>query len=90
MRELVICANKGDFSALVSSASYRDFGLRAEFWVSHDANSGIFIRCSDRDRINPGSVYEVNIFDTRPDPGYGTGAIVELAKVSPVPKAGGR
>ncbi|WEK02203.1 MAG: DUF1080 domain-containing protein [Candidatus Sphingomonas phytovorans] len=90
VRDGVICADKGGFSALVSSASYRDFDLRAEFWVSHDANSGIFIRCSDRDRINPGSAYEVNIFDTRPDPGYGTGAIVDVAKVFPMPKAGGR
>ena len=34
------------------------------------------------------SAYEVNIFDTRPDPRYGTGAIVNIAKVSPMPKAG--
>src|SRR5258706_7859937 len=41
----MICADKGGFSFLVSAASYRDFDLRAEFWVSHDAHSGIFIRC---------------------------------------------
>jgi len=66
------------------------FDLRAEFWVSRDANSGIFIRCSDRDRITAANAYEVNIFDTRPDPTYGTGAIVDVAKVFPMPKAGGR
>ena len=32
----------------------------------------------------------MNIFDTRPDPSYGTGAIVNFAKVSPMPKAGGQ
>jgi hypothetical protein len=32
----------------------------------------------------------VNIFDQRPDPSYGTGAIVNVAKVVPMPKAGGR
>jgi hypothetical protein len=32
----------------------------------------------------------VNIFDTRPDPNYGTAAIVDVAKVVPMPKAGGR
>lgn len=85
-----ICADKGGFSYLVSAASYRDFDLRAEFWVSPDANSGIFIRCSDRDRISAANAYEVNIFDTRPDPDYGTGAIVNVAKVFPMPKAGGR
>jgi hypothetical protein len=90
VREGVISADKGGFSFLVSKESFRDFDFRAEFWVSHDANSGIFIRCSDADRISATSAYEVNIFDTRPDPSYGTGAIVYVAKVSPMPKAGGR
>jgi hypothetical protein len=36
----------------------------------------------------PVAGHEVNIFDTRPDPSYGTGAIVNIAKVSPMPKAG--
>jgi hypothetical protein len=90
VKDGMLCADKGGFSFLVSTASYRDFDLRAEFWVSHDANSGIFIRCSDRDRISATNAYEVNIFDTRPDPDYGTGAIVDVAKVFPMPKAGGR
>jgi hypothetical protein len=34
--------------------------------------------------------YEVNIYDQRPEPAYGTGAIVDFAKVDPMPKAGGR
>ena len=33
------------------------------------------------------NAYEVNIWDARPDPSYGTGAIVDVAKVSPMPKA---
>jgi hypothetical protein len=32
----------------------------------------------------------VKIFDKRADAEYGTGAIVNIAKVSPMPKAGGR
>ena len=36
------------------------------------------------------NAYEVNLYDTRPDPSYGTGAIVDVAKVDPMPKAGGR
>jgi hypothetical protein len=64
---------------LVSSASYRDFDLELEFWVSDDANSGVFIRCTDSERINPETCYEVNIFDQRPDPTYRTGSIVDLA-----------
>jgi hypothetical protein len=86
----VLTADKGAISFLVSKDSYRDFDLRAELWVSPDANSGIFIRCTDRKTVTAANAYEVNVFDTRPDPTYGTGAIVNLAKVSPMPKAGGR
>jgi hypothetical protein len=75
---------------LVTKASYKDFMLRAEFWASPDANSGIFMRCQEPNRINDENCYEANIFDTRPDPTYGTGAIVKVAKVDPMPKAGGQ
>ena len=75
---------------LVSPASYTDFEIRAEFWASHDCNSGIFLRCSDRNKVGADNAYEVNIFDHRPDPSYGTGAIVNVAKVEPMPKAGNR
>ena len=36
------------------------------------------------------NAYEANIWDTRPEPSYGTGAIVNVAKVDPMPKAGGK
>ena len=75
---------------LVTKAPYGDFEIRAEFWVDADANSGIFIRCEDRVKLTAKDCYEVNIFDKRPAPEYGTGAIVDVAKVSPMPKAGGR
>jgi len=76
--------------SLVSNNSYKDFEIYAEFWVSDDANSGIYIRCTDPKNINSKSAYEVNIFDTRPEPKYGTGAIVDVAAVNPMPKAGGK
>ena len=79
-----------DPSYLVSKASYRDFELRAEFWSSDDANSGVFLRCQDRGNVTDENCYEANIFDQRPDPTYGTGAIVKVAKVSPMPRAGDR
>ena len=75
---------------LVSKKSYGDFALRVEFWASDDANSGIYMRCANPAVITDKSCYEANIFDQRPDPTYGTGAIVHLAKVSPMPKAGGK
>jgi hypothetical protein len=79
-----------DTAHLVSKAKYKDFELQVEFWSSDDANSGIFLRCQDPAVITDRSCYEVNIFDTRPDPTYGTGGIVHFAEVSPMPKAGGK
>ena len=75
---------------LVTKNSYKDFMIRAEFWSSDDANSGIFMRCQEPGKITDENCYEANIFDQRPDPTYGTGAIVKVAKVSPMPKAGGK
>jgi hypothetical protein len=75
---------------LVSKQSFTNFELRAEFWVSEDANSGIYIRCTDPAKVSSKSAYEVNIFDTRPDPSFGTGAIVEVAKAATVLKTGGK
>jgi hypothetical protein len=75
---------------LMSNKSYRDFELHAEFWVSHDANSGIFMRCGNPVVVNDKVCYEANIFDERKDPSYGTGALTNFAKVAPMPKAGGK
>jgi 3-keto-disaccharide hydrolase len=87
-----VVADSGDKRQgyLVSKNSYTDFQVRAEFWVDDDANSGVFLRCGDPKNVGAKSAYEVNIFDKRPDPTYGTGAIVYHAKVVPMPKAGGK
>jgi hypothetical protein len=93
MKEGVLTADKlggKDLAYLVTKDAYKDFQIRAEFWVDDEANSGIFIRCEDPQKIGGKSCYEVNIFDKRPDPSYGTGAIVETAKVDPMPKAAGK
>jgi hypothetical protein len=79
-----------ELSYLVSKDAYKDFQIRAEFWVDEEANSGIFIRCDQAEKIDSKICYEVNIFDKRPDPSYGTGAIVDVAKVDPMPKAAGK
>ena len=88
----VIVADKGGkgSSHLVSKNAYKDFQIWAEFWADHNTNSGIFIRITDPKNIGSKSAYEVNIYDERPDPTYGTGAIVNVAKVVPMPKAGGK
>jgi hypothetical protein len=85
--ERTIYADRG-VGFLVTKQSYADFRLRAEVWVDDIANSGIFIRCDDPEEPGAASCYEVNIWDTRPDQSYGTGAIVNVAKVNPMPKAG--
>lgn len=76
---------------LVTKESYSDFLLTVEFWVSDDANSGVYMRCQDATTITDRSCYEANIFDQRPDLTFGTGGIVHIAPVAePFPKAGGK
>ena len=69
---------------------HRDTRIARLNWADHTTNSGIFIRDSDPKNVSGKSAYEVNINDQRPDTGYGTGAIPNVAKVSPNPKAGGK
>jgi hypothetical protein len=82
-------ADKGS-GFLVTPVSYRDFQVTLEFWVSDDANSGVFLRCSDPKTINQMNAYEVNIFDKRPDQSYRTGGIVDVAKPGSVIQTGGK
>lgn len=87
-----IVADRGKAGYLVSKNAYKDFEIRAEFWAATDTNSGVFIRCADPSKIGAATCYEANIWDIRPEPKFGTGAIVDHAAV-PVPlvnKAGGR
>ena len=88
--EGAIVADKGKGGHLVSKNSYKDFQIRAEFWADHTTNSGIFFRVSDPKTIGSKNAYEANIYDQRPEQDYSTGAIVDVAKVSPIPKAGGK
>jgi hypothetical protein len=85
-----IVADKGKGGHLVSKNSYKDFQIRAEFWADHTTNSGVFLRITNPNKITATDAYEVNIYDQRPEPEYGTGAIVNFAKVAPMPKAGGK
>jgi len=83
-------ADSGMGGFLVSKEMYGDFELRAEFWVTPDANSGIFIRGEDPKQITAMNAYEVNIFDTRPDQTYRTGGIVDVAKPMSVINTGNK
>ncbi len=85
-----IVADKGKGGHLVSKNSYKDFQIRAEFWADHSTNSGIFFRISDPKQIGSKTAYEANIYDQRPEPEGGTGAIPNVANVPSMPKAGGK
>jgi hypothetical protein len=65
---------------LVTRTSYADFQVRAEFWADDNANSGIYMRCANAEKITDETCYEANIFDKRPDPTYATGAMTKFAK----------
>jgi hypothetical protein len=87
----VVADKKGkDAGYLVSKKSYKNFIVRVEFWPSDDANSGIYFRCLNPTKITDRTCYEANIFDQRPDPSYGTGAITRYVEINPMPKAGGK
>jgi len=85
----IIVADNGN-GFLITKNEYTDYEIKAEFWVEADSNSGVFIRCTDPNKVGSINAYEVNIWDARPDPSYGTGAIVNVAKVDPMPHAAGK
>ena len=85
-----IVADKGKGGFLLSKDSYKDFQLRIEFWADHNANSGIYMRCSEPKNLTDKTCYEANIFDQRPDQTYATGGIVHRGKVLQSVKAGGQ
>ena len=85
-----IVADKGKGGFLLSKGSYKDFQLRIEFWAAHNANSGIYMRCSEPKNLTDKTCYEANIFDQRPDQTYATGGIVHRGKVLQPVKAGGQ
>ena len=85
----MVQADKGT-GFLVTPVAYGDFQITVDIWVNDEANSGVFIRCSDPKTITAANAYEVNIFDKRPDPAYRTGAIVNVAKPLAMVNAGGK
>ncbi|HWI13416.1 MAG TPA: DUF1080 domain-containing protein [Burkholderiales bacterium] len=89
VKDGVVQADKG-VGFLVTKARYADFQVRAEFWADEDANSGIYMRCTNPEKITDESCYEANIFDKRPDPTYATGAVTKFAKSTTPMKAAGK
>lgn len=69
-----VSADRGN-GFLVSTARYDNFHLKVDFMAGPNTNSGIFFRCSNASQIDDKNCYEANIFDTRPDQAFRTGAI---------------
>jgi 3-keto-disaccharide hydrolase len=67
---------------LVTPTTHGDFQITVDIWVNDEANSGVFIRCSDPKTITAANAYELNIFDKRSDPAYRTGATRENERMS--------
>jgi hypothetical protein len=78
-----------DDNFLITNKAYADFELHAEFWVDAAAKSGILFRGLDPFRIHPRNSYDLNICDACGE-GYGTGSIINFAKVTPALQAAGK
>jgi hypothetical protein len=67
---------------LVTKETYGDLEIELEFWTDGPANSGVFVRVENPQEVTDTSAYEINIFDTRPDQTYATGALVNFSAPS--------
>lgn len=65
---------------LVSKASYGDFELRVDVWVTPASNAGVMLRITDPKDPGIQNAYELNINDERKDQAGRTGSIVNVAK----------
>ena len=69
-----IAAHGSGDGYLAGNRTYRDFQLTVEFWVDATTNSGVFVRCQDRDNIQDKSsadhIFHSNIA-TRKNDGIG-------------------
>ena len=90
----VVAVDKKDPNAvasyLVTKQSFKDFELRAEFWVSDDANSGIYFRVTDPKQPQRQDRLRGEYLRHPPRSSYGTGAIPDVAKALTVLKTGGK
>ena len=71
----LLASGQGD-GFLASAQTFDNFHLTVEFRVDATVNSGVFIRCQDRDNIHPNTCYEFNIWDEHPQQEARTGSIV--------------
>ena len=73
-------ATEGKGGFLVTPRDYGDFEITVDVWVTPESNSGVFVRLSNPKEVTATNSYEINVWDSRPDPKYRTGAIVNVAE----------
>ncbi len=71
--ELTGTPGKGGF--VITKDSYKNFLLELEFKPDSTINSGVFLRCQNRE-ISPEDCYEINIWDHHPNQDFRTGSVV--------------
>jgi hypothetical protein len=69
---------KDSVGFIMTEDRYSDFILELEFKPDSSINSGIFIRCQNKE-ISFTDCYEINIWDLHPNQDFRTGAIVNRA-----------
>ncbi|MFC3881310.1 DUF1080 domain-containing protein [Algoriphagus namhaensis] len=63
---------------VMSKAAYSSFRLTVEFKPNSSINSGIYLRCQNKE-ISFVDCYEFNIWDLHPNQDFRTGAVVNIA-----------
>ena len=63
---------------LATNNIYMDFELTLEFHPDSTINSGVFVRCENKE-LSPDDCYELNIWDLHPNQDFRTGSIVKMA-----------
>lgn len=63
---------------VMSKAQYKDFVLELDFKPDSRINSGIYIRCQNKE-ISFTDCYEINIWDLHPNQDFRTGSVVNRA-----------
>ncbi len=71
--------SEGGNGFVMTKESYKDFVLELEFNPDNTVNSGVFVRCKDKEISNT-DCYEMNIWDEHPDQDSRTGSVVTRMK----------
>jgi Domain of Unknown Function (DUF1080). len=75
---------------LVSKNSYKNLRCAGRILAERQCQQRHLFPLPRSEENHRPDCYEANIFDQRPDPSYGTGAITRYVEVDPMPKAAGK